>query len=55
VLRVGDRVEARRGGTGTGTAIDVRAGKVLVSFYTSGEQAWFDLTEVVKASISPKR
>jgi len=52
-MRVGDRVEVRRGGTGT--AIELRAGKVLVSFYASGEQTWFDLAEVARTSVSPKR
>jgi len=54
-MRVGDRVQAMRGGTGTGTAIELRAGKVLVSYYTSGEQVWFDLAEVVNASINPMK
>jgi len=54
-MRVGDRVQAMRGGTGTGTAIELRAGKVLVSYYASGEQVWFDLAEVVNASISPRK
>ena len=54
-MKVGDRVQARHGGTGTGTAIELRAGKVLVSYYTSGEQVWFDLAEVVNASVSPRK
>lgn len=52
-IRVGDRVDARRGETGT--AIDVHDDKVLVSFYRNGEQVWFDLTQVVRAGISPRR
>ena len=52
-IRIGDRVDAKRGETGT--AIDLRADKVLVSFYRSGEQVWFDLAQVVKAGISPRR
>lgn len=54
-MRVGDRVEVRHGANGTGTAIEVRADKVLVSFYASGAQLWFDLTEVVKAGINPRK
>jgi hypothetical protein len=53
-LQVGDRVEVKRGGRETGTAIELRSGKVLVSFYANGEQVWFDLAEIVKAEISPK-
>ena len=54
-MKVGDRVQAVRGGTGTGTAIEFRAGKVLVSYYTSGEQVWFDRAEIVNASVSTKQ
>ncbi len=54
-IRVGDRVQANHGGNGTGTAIEVRADKVLVSFYASGAQLWFDLTEVEKSGINPRR
>ena len=52
-LQVGDRVEVRRGGHKTETAIELRSGKVLVSFYANGGQG-FDLAEIVKADISPK-
>ena len=52
-IKVGDRVDARRGETGT--AIELRADQVLVSFYRSGEQAWFDLAQVVRAGISPRK
>jgi len=52
-LRLGDRVEARR--CGTGTAIELRAGKVLVSVYASGEQVWFDLGEGESPKASTKR
>ena len=52
-IRVGDRVDVKRGETGT--AIDLKSGKVLVSFYRSGEQVWFDLAQVVKAGINPKK
>jgi len=52
-LRIGDRVETRS--NGTGTAIDLRNGKVLVSFYASGEQVWFEPAQVTKASISKAR
>jgi hypothetical protein len=51
-IKVGDRVDARRGETGT--AIDFRADKVLVSFYRSGEQVWFDLAQVVRAGVNPR-
>jgi hypothetical protein len=54
-VRVGDRVQANHGGNGTGTAIELRADKVLVSFYASGAQLWFDLTEVVKSGINPRK
>ena len=54
-VRVGDRVHAMRGGTGSGTAIELRAGKVLVSYYASGEQVWFELAEVVQSSINPRK
>ncbi len=52
-IKVGDRVDASRGETGT--AIELRADQVLVSFYRSGEQIWFDLAKVVKAGISTRR
>jgi len=52
-LRIGDRVGTRS--NGTGTAIDLRDGKVLVSFYASGEQLWFDPAQVTKSTISKGR
>jgi len=51
-IRIGDRV-ARQGRVGT--AIEVKGGRVLLSFYNDGSQIWFDMTEVERAGISPKR
>jgi len=51
-IKLGDRV-AWQGHVGT--AIDVRGGKVLLSFYADGSQVWYDVTEVEKAGISPRK
>ena len=51
-VRVGDRL-AWQGRVGT--AIEVKGNKILLSFYSDGSQIWFDMTEVERAGIAPRK